>query len=77
MATVALSPNQDTITAEIRIAAPPERVFAAITDPQQVTKWWGQQNMYTITHWQNDLRPGGKWRSEGSGADGKAFHVEG
>ncbi|HVO62628.1 MAG TPA: SRPBCC domain-containing protein [Terriglobales bacterium] len=77
MATVGLSPNQDTVTAEIRIAAPPERVFAAITDPQQVTKWWGQQNMYKITHWQNDLRPGGKWRSEGSGADGKVFHVEG
>ena len=77
MATVGLSPNQDTITAEIRIAAPPERVFAAITDPQQVTKWWGQQKMYKITRWQNDLRPGGKWRSEGSGTDGKTFHVEG
>jgi len=24
-----------------------------------------------------DVRPGGKWRSEGFGADGKAFYVEG
>jgi uncharacterized protein YndB with AHSA1/START domain len=33
--------------------------------------------MYRITNWHNDLRPGGKWRSEGVGADGKGFHVEG
>lgn len=77
MATVALSPNQDTISAEIRIAAPPERVFAALTDPQQVPKWWGQQGMYTIKNSQNDVRPGGKWRTEGARADGQPFHVEG
>lgn len=77
MATVALTPDQDTINVEIQIAAPPARVFAAVTDPRQVPQWWGQQGMYRITHWKNDLRPGGKWRSEGSGGDGKPFHVEG
>jgi uncharacterized protein YndB with AHSA1/START domain len=77
MATVALSPNQDTISAEIRIAAPPERVFAALTDPQQLPKWWGQEGVYKIYKSQADVRPGGKWRSEGAGADGNVFHVEG
>jgi uncharacterized protein YndB with AHSA1/START domain len=77
MATIALTPDQDTINAEIQITAPPDRVFAALTDPGQVPQWWGQQGMYTITRWTADLRPGGKWRSEGAGADGKAFHVEG
>lgn len=77
MATVELTPDQDTINAEIQIAAPPTRVFAALTDPQQVPQWWGQQGMYRVTGWKNDLRPGGKWRSEGTQADGKAFHVEG
>ena len=77
MATVALTPDQNMISAEIRIAAPPERVFAAITDPRQVPQWWGQQGMYKVTNWRNDLRPGGKWRSEGTRADGQAFHVEG
>ena len=77
MATVAITPDQDVINAEIQIAAPPARVFAALTDPEQVAQWWGQQGMYRITRWHNDLRPGGKWRSEGVGADGKAFHVEG
>ncbi len=77
MATVAITPDQDVINAEIHIGAPPERVFAALTDPQQVPQWWGQKSMYKVTRWQNDLRPGGKWRSEGSRGDGQAFHVEG
>jgi uncharacterized protein YndB with AHSA1/START domain len=77
MATVALTPDQNTISAEIRIAASPERVFAALTDPQQVPQWWGQQGMYRVTKWHNDLRPGGRWRSEGTRGDGQEFHVEG
>jgi uncharacterized protein YndB with AHSA1/START domain len=77
MVTVAITPDQDVINAEIQIGAPPARVFAALTDPEQVPQWWGQQGMYRITNWHNDLRPGGKWRSEGVGADGKGFHVEG
>lgn len=77
MATVALTPEQDTIRAEIRIAAPPERVFAALTDPRQVPQWWGQEGMYRVTRWDNDLRPGGKWRSEGIKGENQAFYVEG
>jgi uncharacterized protein YndB with AHSA1/START domain len=33
MVTAAITPDQDVITAEIFIAAPPERVFQALTDP--------------------------------------------
>jgi uncharacterized protein YndB with AHSA1/START domain len=77
MASIALSPDQDAIHAEMYIAAPPERVFAAISDPQQVPLWWGQKGMYTISNWKGDLRAGGKWRSDGTGADGRSFHVEG
>jgi len=35
MATASLTPDQDAIEAEIFIAAPPARVFEAITDPKQ------------------------------------------
>jgi uncharacterized protein YndB with AHSA1/START domain len=35
MATAAVTPDQDAIVAELFIAAPPERVFKAITDPSQ------------------------------------------
>jgi uncharacterized protein YndB with AHSA1/START domain len=77
MSTVSVSPDQDVIVAEIQIAAPPDRVFQAITDPQQVPQWWGQQGMYRVTSWDADLRPGGKWCSRGTRADGSSFQVAG
>jgi len=77
MATMAITPDQDVVFGEIFIAAPPARVFEALTDPAQVPKWWGQQGMYRITEWKGDLRPGGKWSSVGMGADGASFRVDG
>jgi uncharacterized protein YndB with AHSA1/START domain len=44
---------------------------------QQLPKWWGQDDLYRVTRSTADVRPGGKWRSEGAGADGTTFHVEG
>jgi uncharacterized protein YndB with AHSA1/START domain len=77
MATVTVTPDQNTIVAEIFIAAPPERVFQAISDPRQMPQWWGQKDMYRITEWNADLRPGGKWSSVGASIDGKPFRVDG
>ena len=67
----------DTIVVEIDIAAPPERVFEAWTDPQQRLAWWGDDAAYRGTGMQSDLRVGGKWRTEGKSADGKPFAVWG
>jgi uncharacterized protein YndB with AHSA1/START domain len=77
MATATVTPDLDAIQAEIFVAAPPERVFQAITDPTQMAKWWGQNGVYRVTGGQSDLRPGGKWVSTGVGADGAEFRVEG
>ena len=77
MAITAITPDQDVVTAEIFIAAPPERVFQAITDPNQMPQWWGQPGMYRLTECKADVRPGGKWSSVGVGADGKSFRVDG
>ncbi len=77
MATATITPDQNAVLAEIFIAAPPARVFQAISDPTQLPKWWGQTGLYHVTKSTMDLRPGGKWRSDGIGADGKAFYVEG
>src|SRR5215475_6089661 len=77
MATVAITPDQDVVEAEIFVAAPPARVFEAITDPAQTAQWWGQKGMYRTTGGTADLRPGGKWYNEGVGADGTSFRVEG
>jgi uncharacterized protein YndB with AHSA1/START domain len=77
MATAVITPDQNAVMAEIFIAAPPARVFEAITDPEQTARWWGQAGVYHITERQVDLRPGGKWLSVGVGADGTRFRVEG
>jgi uncharacterized protein YndB with AHSA1/START domain len=77
MATATISPDQDVVQAEIFIAAPPERVFHAITDPSQMPKWWGQSTTYRLTECKADLRPGGLWSSVGIRPDGSTFRVEG
>jgi uncharacterized protein YndB with AHSA1/START domain len=77
MATATITPDQNAVIAEIFIAAPPARVFQAISDPAQLPKWWGQSGLYHVVKSTMDVRPGGKWRSDGIGADGKEFYVEG
>jgi uncharacterized protein YndB with AHSA1/START domain len=59
MATNAITSDQDVVTAEIFIAAPPERVFQAMTDPAQTSQWWGQKGVYQITERKADFRVGG------------------
>ena len=77
MATAQVTPDNDVVVAEIFIAAPPARVFEAITDPKQASQWWGQKGMYRLTSTRADFRVGGKYRNEGESVDGKAFSVEG
>jgi uncharacterized protein YndB with AHSA1/START domain len=68
--------SRGVVVASVEIDAPPERVFAALTTPE-VAEWWGSPETYRIERWTADLRPGGAWRSEGVGADGKPFIVSG
>ena len=78
--TSTVSVDPDTITSEIHIAAPPERVFQALVDPKQVVQWWGgpgQGGSYRCTEFESDLRAGGRWRSAGVGTDGGRFEVSG
>ncbi len=65
-----------TILATIEIAAPPERVFQALSS-DEITRWWGSPAEYQTTEWTGDVRVGGKWRSSGRSADGNTFAVEG
>ena len=77
MATAQISPDTNTLTVEIFIAAPPERVFEALTDPKQMAQWWGEKGLYRITENRVDLRVGGKWSSSGVDKDGNPFSVDG
>ena len=74
---IAVSPDQDSLVGEVFIAVPPDRVFQAITDPQQLLKWWGQKGLYRCTEWEADLKPGGRWRSAGVNESGARFEVKG
>lgn len=77
MAAISVTPDQDVVVGEVHIAAPPERVFKALTDPQELLQWWGQQGLYRGKTWNTDVRPGGKWSTSGISADGKEFNVHG
>ena len=48
------------IVGEVEVAAPPERVYAALTDPAQLAAWWGAEGVYRTFDWESDLRVGGK-----------------
>ena len=65
------------IRKEIAINAPAAKVFAALTDPEQLTQWWGSDDSYRCATMTVDLRPGGKWRTAGKSGDGSEFAVEG
>lgn len=69
--------GQGTIVATVVIDAPIDRVFAALTVPEEVIRWWGSEDTYRTTQWEGDLRVGGRWRATGRGRDGQPFWVEG
>jgi uncharacterized protein YndB with AHSA1/START domain len=77
MAAPQQNPDADEIVSEIRIAAPPERVFQALVDPAQVVQWWGQAGIYRCTKFESDLRVGGAWRSIGVDGNGRPFEISG
>lgn len=52
---------QDAIVAEIQIAAPPERVFQAITRPEELIRWFTDGSC-PAKIWQLDARRGGRWK---------------
>jgi uncharacterized protein YndB with AHSA1/START domain len=62
MATAVVSPDNDAVLAEVFIAATPERVFQAITDPKQMPLWWGQQGLYRVTHLNRRPWFAGNWK---------------
>jgi uncharacterized protein YndB with AHSA1/START domain len=69
--------GEGTILAKVEIAAAPERVYLALTSPDELVKWWGSADDYRTTAWTADLKVGGRWRAEGMSKDGAPFHVDG
>lgn len=66
-----------TIVEEITIIATADRVFTALTSPEERVRWWGAEGRFKTTHVESDLRPGGKWLMRGIGVGGRPFVIEG
>jgi len=58
-----------------RLAASPSEVFAAMSDPTRVARWWGPTG-FTNTIQQFEFKPGGKWLLTMHGPDGKDYPNE-
>ena len=51
--------DQDALVTEIEVAAPPSRVFEALTDAKQISRWWGSEGPCKSKVWEFDARVGG------------------
>lgn len=57
------------------LSASPSEVFAAMSDPDRVARWWGPEGFTNSIH-QFDFFPGGKWILTMHGPDGRDFPNE-
>ena len=74
---MSVTDSANEIVKEITINAPATKIFAALTQPDQLTQWWGEDGLYHTEHMVVDLRVGGAWRTTGESASGAPFSVEG
>jgi uncharacterized protein YndB with AHSA1/START domain len=58
-----------------RIAASPAAVYAAISDPARIARWWGPDGFTNTIH-EFDFKSGGSWRLTMHGPDGKDYPNE-
>jgi uncharacterized protein YndB with AHSA1/START domain len=60
MSTPIVTPDLDAIVSEIDIAAPPDRVFQALTDSRQLLRWFTDASC-PVKFWNMDARKGGSY----------------
>src|SRR2546421_10396750 len=65
------------IECEVWIDAAPERVFAALTTPELLGAWWGDQDAYTTHDWHIAPIADTAWRCEIRLRDGQRHSIEG
>ena len=58
------APEQDRVVQEIEINAPPERVFQALVEQEQLHVWWGAEPSVELSTFEMDPRVGGRWGFE-------------
>ena len=60
MTTTIVTPSLDAIVSEIQIAAPPERIFKALTDAGELQRWFTNPEC-PVKVWKMDARVGGQY----------------
>ncbi len=63
MATTSVTTDQDAIVSEIQIAAPPERIFKALSDAGELQRWFTGPEC-PVKSWEFDPRVDGAYRYE-------------
>lgn len=67
--------NQRSDSRSLLIAATPAQVFAAMSDPARIARWWGPDGFTNTIH-QFDFQPGGAWLLTMHGPEGKDYPNE-
>ncbi len=65
-----------TLTLERHFDAPPERVFAFVSQTEHLLKWWGPEGMFVPEH-QLSFERTGPWMSVMKNDEGQRFKVSG
>jgi uncharacterized protein YndB with AHSA1/START domain len=65
-----------TLELKCRLPVPRERVFEALTKPDELAQWWGPHG-FTAPSIDFDPRVGGEYRITMQPPDGEAFHLSG
>src|SRR5690242_3839300 len=68
--------NADELVIVRTFAAPPALVFAAWTDPRQLSRWIGPHG-FSVRNERLELRPGGAWHATLLAPDGSEHRIRG
>src|SRR5689334_5994392 len=69
--------SKPSLTLKRRIKAAPEKVYAAWTQPEHMTRWWGVRGHANKPIAEADLKVGGRFRVQSWGENGEHHSVSG
>ena len=68
--------SERNVQVERSLTAPPDRVFSACVEPEQLSRWWGPAG-FSVPEAELDVRQGGRYRIEMLPPEGEPFYLQG